>query len=693
MTALAADLPPPPPEMLADAPAPQPEAAGGETLVLAREAVGHKLEDFQPLPAGTDDPAAYKRRASLNALTLLQKKIQSGVNQLTKHKITEEDLQKRIDNFETELQKRLDILAKKGAAPTNAPPPVPVELPDEGTLLEVLSARGSIQLHLDTVFQRALTEGVPTFGETETLVENAVNMVLCEINRSVAHITETGARIITVSQLFKDGRGRPELQHVYHSLSRKEFAIALGIVHLPSPLLSLKYRGRRINGEYWLHLWLGHENHTKFDSEQFVPPVNIRSAPAIPRSVYNIWSGFRISHTLAEEKGNAERGGKVLNGVVDEIFGHLGVESTNHFIAWMAHLLQHPGVLPKVAVVLRGPEGSGKGVWYSLLEELVGSVYCTHPASVKTITSKYCDMSGKLLVFVDEMFQVSHGSEAAEELKKRITEPSLTVERKFMSEVTYTNTARYLFAGNRDRIIQVDPNDRRFLLLSAAATADGRPRNLEHLFRPQTLLDIARYLYEYDLRDVVLTKLPRNEESYNQVITQLHGRLESIPYKFVTEDRHADLFRGPLPKRSVYDRYLNAANELNIRHGIKGYDGFWKWLSEFLPYKDLGNHKDGRKTDFGKRRDAGLFYAKKIGVPYKCLFPDSESLEGDVPAPAAVAVVAPVVAVAARGDADVACLSASAMWRKTGAAAAAEAVAAPMISFDEVLDSLDELLE
>ena len=136
-------------------------------------------------------------------------------------------------------------------------------------------------------------------------------------------------------------------------------------------------------------------------------------------------------------------------------------------LGWMANLVQHPGQPGEVAIVMRGPQGTGKGVFARALGSLVGHhfVPVSHPRHLKGNFNAH--LEDALIVFADEAFEPTD-KEGLGVLKTFVTEPEIAIEKKGRDVFVAPNRVHLLIASNEDLVVAAGLDERRFLVLDVS---------------------------------------------------------------------------------------------------------------------------------------------------------------------------------------------------------------------------------
>ena len=138
-----------------------------------------------------------------------------------------------------------------------------------------------------------------------------------------------------------------------------------------------------------------------------------------------------------------------------------------YLLDWMAHAVQRPGDLVGTAIVLRGKQGTGKGVFCNIFGELFGAHY-THVSQASHLSGKFNrHLLRCVALFCDE---AQWGSDKHGEgvLKALVTEPTLQIEGKGQDVIEIKNHIHLMVATNNELAVPTGPEERRFLVLDVS---------------------------------------------------------------------------------------------------------------------------------------------------------------------------------------------------------------------------------
>lgn len=136
----------------------------------------------------------------------------------------------------------------------------------------------------------------------------------------------------------------------------------------------------------------------------------------------------------------------------------------NYLLDWMAQIIQEPENKIDKAIVLRGDQGTGKGVLVKFFGSLLGDAY-HHTTSISPLVSRFnSELVNRLLTFADECTWGGKKSEGSS-LKVFISEDTMNFEHKGKDKVTLNNFSRLIIASNHEWVVPVESGDRRYVVI------------------------------------------------------------------------------------------------------------------------------------------------------------------------------------------------------------------------------------
>ena len=124
-----------------------------------------------------------------------------------------------------------------------------------------------------------------------------------------------------------------------------------------------------------------------------------------------------------------------------------------YVLNWSARTVQHPELAGEVAIVMRGGEGCGKGVYGRWFRKLFGQ----HGAQVSNaahLVGKHNEhLRDCIFLFADEAFYAANPQHESVQ-KALITEDTIAIEPKGFAIVFVPNMLHILMASNSDWVIR-----------------------------------------------------------------------------------------------------------------------------------------------------------------------------------------------------------------------------------------------
>lgn len=182
-------------------------------------------------------------------------------------------------------------------------------------------------------------------------------------------------------------------------------------------------------------------------------------------------------------------------------------ERFQYFVNWLACFFQ---TLQKsqVAILLKGVQGSGKGTFFKVVQQLFGEAYCKE-INGDTLKSNYLGsfIENTLFLNFDEISYKSIGkSSFSSFLKAIITNDFVTAEKKNLNmEKAIQLHAQTILFSNVDKPIEIEQSDRRFTVFTTGCNLTqtnflgyGSFNRFEQAITDE-LSDFAIYLKQYQV--------------------------------------------------------------------------------------------------------------------------------------------------------------------------------------------------
>ena len=324
-----------------------------------------------------------------------------------------------------------------------------------------------------------------------------------------------------------------------------------------------KYMNRKIyeetnTGETKAHnaanLWLQHAKRREYAGIVFSPGKEVPG-------FYNLYRGLDV----VPAKGGWHLFRKHL-------FENICSEEPEYFeylLNWMADLVQNPGGLNGVSVVLRGGRGTGKGLFANSFGKIFGSHYL-HIQNQNHLVGKFnAHHKDALLIFADECFWA--GNKTSEGiLKGLITEDTIQVEAKGKDPIRVANHVHLVIASNEDWVVPAGLDERRFFCLDVQEKHKQSIPYWNPIWEETRNGGISAMLFDLMNReyDPVALRTPPKTDA---LICQIEHSMTPIQkwwYQCLKDGRFSkDGFPwdGPIATETLHNSYLEFCKSINVQ--------------------------------------------------------------------------------------------------------------------------------
>ncbi len=373
-------------------------------------------------------------------------------------------------------------------------------------------------------------------------------------------------------------------EHWNPVLGRKEITLS------SPPDFQAKHRNRHVRiGERRVSLgklWLDHPERRQYESITFAPG---KETPGL----YNLDTGFAVE----PKRGDCSRFLEHIRNNVcscdEDIFDYLN--------AWMADAVQNRSQRPGTAIVLRGRQGTGKGILCTQFGRLFGQHFA-HVSHSGHLTGHFnAHLKDKLVVYADEAFWA--GDKKAEGvLKAMITEDTIQIEMKGKDVVAFPNYIRLLISSNHDWVVPAGNEERRFFVLDV-----GEARMQDRAYFGGILDQmngggreaLLHYLLDYDLTGIDLGSFPdtqalQDQKTYSATPVQQWWFERLTDGATLSEGR---TWLSEIPIDRIYGDYREVATSVGVKR-LLSKTGFGKELKRLAPGIKRKRSSKGKNRDW-----------------------------------------------------------------------------------------------
>lgn len=340
--------------------------------------------------------------------------------------------------------------------------------------------------------------------------------------------------------------------------------------------------------------WLDDNNKRQYEKIIFNPDPDYVNNERF----YNMFRGFKW--TRENSTPNPENIEPLLSHLLHTICGG-NQEECDYLLNWMAFAIQKPHIKTKVAVVLQGLQGAGKGTIVDYLASIVGKQYYTHPTSQNDVLGNFNSiLAGKTLVFMDEITWGGNKHDSGA-LKKLITEPTMSINEKNTPQYEIDNFANYFIASNSSWVVPSQKGGRRFFIpsISNYILMNLSPEERTAYFNKIRTVKAehwAYYLYNRDISNFIPTEIKNTKKQYEQEeysYTKLEKWWADVLHEGVIRindyERKVD-DTTEIPKHEVFEAFMTS----QFRDKHMSNINFWTELKKLVNVKTIQKRVNGK---------------------------------------------------------------------------------------------------
>jgi hypothetical protein len=317
--------------------------------------------------------------------------------------------------------------------------------------------------------------------------------------------------------------------------------------------LKLKYQnkpvrlGRKLTSAS--EAWLRHPDRRAYRGFVFAP------GQSGPPGYYNFWQGFAVT----PGPGNCDL---MLAHIRTVICGN-NEELIRYVLTWLAQAVQKPWKRPGTSLVLRGKQGTGKGILCTQFGALFGPHFKHVTHSRHLVGNFNAHLMNSLIVFADEAYWAGDKASVGV-LKALVTEESLPIEFKGKDVVHVKNHVRLLIATNHDWAVPAGFEERRFCVIDVSDVHMQDRAYFNPLWNEmdnggrEAFLD---YLLTFDITRVELSTLPQTEALMENKILSM-STAEQFWYEILvrgTLNESDSTWTACIKKQYLHNLYIECA--------------------------------------------------------------------------------------------------------------------------------------
>ncbi len=285
-----------------------------------------------------------------------------------------------------------------------------------------------------------------------------------------------------------------------------------------------------------------------------------------------------------------------------------------YLIQWTAHKIKYKDKIG-TAIVIYGEQGAGKGLFaneilrYAIGDKNYGEINDYH------LESRFNDwIMGKRLIVANEIkIDYKNNNKAQSLLKMYITDPYITIDRKYKNTIQIENYVDFLIFSNHDDAVRIEPTDRRFFVMKTqnrlVDTISGEILHPEIKEKFKSMSNFVKAIKEERnsfIQDLLQLKTdidflrynlhtPEKEEMKRKTMSQLE-----LFIQLLKDEDYITLFENFDIKEFIEDEFKKDDYKRKVLIGV------WQLLNGFIEvslipmvYRELMNDKGSGKSDKG----------------------------------------------------------------------------------------------
>jgi putative DNA primase/helicase len=240
-------------------------------------------------------------------------------------------------------------------------------------------------------------------------------------------------------------------------------------------------------------------------------------------------------------------------------------------IRWLAYPIQHPGAKMKTTLVIHGPQGTGKNMFFEAIMDIYGRYGRVIDQSA--IEDKFNDWaSRKLFLIADEVLARSELYHVKNKLKAFITGEWIRINPKNMAAYEEKNHVNMVFLSNEAMPVVLEEDDRRHAVI-------WTPEKLSREFYASVRSEIEDggipalhdYLLHLDLGDFGPATLPPMTDAKRELIDLSLDSPSRFMLAFESGDvegfpgQHTPKLLSPCLSQDLFDLYCEWCRRVGLK--------------------------------------------------------------------------------------------------------------------------------
>jgi hypothetical protein len=279
-------------------------------------------------------------------------------------------------------------------------------------------------------------------------------------------------------------------------------------------------------------VWLNAENRREYDSIDYVPGMETEHL-----KIFNIWSGFSVEPKEGDCSKYLEHIKNIISSNDNIIYEYI--------LDWMADSVQNLRERPGVAIIMKGKQGVGKGVFASNFGSLF-SEHFLHIGRANALVGNFnSEIMGKSMVFADEAFW-GGDKQISGILKSMISENTVRIEFKGKEPFYVKNYIRIIAASNNDKVVPAEMSERRFFVIDVSDEKMQKHKYFKDINKEMAnggKEALLKFLLERDISKKDIRNFPKTKALAAQKVYNLSS-VDNFFYEILENESIEDFVEG-----------------------------------------------------------------------------------------------------------------------------------------------------
>ena len=237
-----------------------------------------------------------------------------------------------------------------------------------------------------------------------------------------------------------------------------------------------------------------------------------------PATTLNYW----VPNLIQPAQGNWD----IIRAHIEDVICSGNSTTYTYLINFLAHMLQHPEIKPGVMVVLLGKQGTGKGLFFQILQRIWPRTSLLVSDINQVVGQFNAALERNYIIIMDEaMFSGDRKSQ--DRMKSLVTEKTCHIEQKYQPSRTIESVHRFFASSNHEHFSHVEADDRRSFFIRVSDLHQGDHAYFAQLSvaidDDQVIAAMIHDLLQIDLSQFDIRSRPLTVEHANQKLKSLSG--------------------------------------------------------------------------------------------------------------------------------------------------------------------------